>query len=160
MCINDGQYVKFHYSSSFFKLTRCKKPDFWAIFIIKSKMAAKKCDLEKKNFYFFYFHMNIGQYVKFHDYSLIPSINETFFWFLAHFECLLSISRVILDCKKKTNLKILSLNSKNKNMHLFQTYIARDACFYFFNLAQIFRNLFFFTVRVFFSRIQFLSHPP
>ena len=53
--INDGQHVKLHESTNIFKLARCKKPEFWAIFSVKSKMAAKKRDLEIFCFSFFIF---------------------------------------------------------------------------------------------------------
>ena len=69
MGTNDGQYVKFHDCSIIFKLARCKKTEFLAIFSEKSKMAAKKRDLEKKILYFFYLCINDGQFVKFHDFS-------------------------------------------------------------------------------------------
>ena len=69
--INNGKHVKFHESSNIFKLARCKKPEFWAIFSIKSKMAAKKCDLKNFIFSFFHFHINNGQHVKFHESSNI-----------------------------------------------------------------------------------------
>ena len=64
-------FCKFGQDSSIFKLARCKKPEFWAIFSIKSIMAAKKRDLEKQFLYFFYLGTNDGQYVKFHDCSII-----------------------------------------------------------------------------------------
>ena len=61
-----------------------KKLEFWAIFSIKSKMAAKKRDLEFFLYFFLYFHINDSQHVMFHDSSLIPSINETFLCILSH----------------------------------------------------------------------------
>ena len=67
--INDGQHVKLHESTNIFKLARCKKPEFWAIFSVKSKMAAKKRDLEIFCFSFFYFHINDGLHVKFQESS-------------------------------------------------------------------------------------------
>ena len=59
-------------------------------------MAAKKRDLEKKFFIFFYFHIIDGLYFEFHDSSLIPSINETFHWILSH--CVQSLLKMFMLC--------------------------------------------------------------
>ena len=57
----------------------------------------------------------------------------------------ISISRKSwLTVKKNTNVEVFSLNSKNKNIELFQIYFERDVCFWFWNLGLKFQDLCFF----------------